>query len=141
GAMNTSRPVANVDVSYSNMSSGATDRLSALATVAFTASSAEVAQRTNKDVMVAAVETIANENNRLAVKLRDEGRLHEAKKLLIRNYKQVQSENEKYRSTKLDESARTNEEDAKKMDDEDSWNQQRKSMRKNQQRVEVQSSY
>lgn len=140
GEKSTSRPVATVDVSYSNMVNGAIDRLTALSTVAFTNSVTEIEAHTNKQVMIAAVEAIANDNNRLAVKLRDEGRAREAKELLLGNYRTLNESAQKYDSDKLKESANSNLEDSEKLE-EVQWNSQRKTMRKNQQRVDSQSTY
>ena len=67
GAPGTSREVAKVEVTYGNMLTQKTDRLFANVGVGFAASLAEVDARTNKDVMVSAVEAIANERSRLAV--------------------------------------------------------------------------
>jgi Ca-activated chloride channel family protein len=141
GAINTSRRIADVDVSYQNMVSGATDRLAAPAAVAFTASTTEVDARANKAVMVAAVEAIANDNNRMALELRDKGKVKEAKELLLLNSQQIQLEADRWGSEKLKDSARLNFEDSEKIDEEETWNENRKAMRKNQQKVETQSTY
>jgi Ca-activated chloride channel family protein len=84
-AADKSRDVVSVDVSYANMSTRTTDKLSSAVAVRFTNSKEVVQNHTNKEVCVASVVNIANDNNRQALALRDQGKVEEAKELLWTN--------------------------------------------------------
>jgi len=81
------------------------------------------------DVMVAVVEQIATEQNRLALDLRDQGRIEEAQLLLIKNTAFVKDKARQYGSQTLDEVALENEADAENIVKQEEWNAQRKSMK------------
>ncbi|MES2933041.1 MAG: VWA domain-containing protein [Pseudomonadota bacterium] len=73
--------LAAVDVSYLNMHSKNKDKLSRAVAVSFSESSDTVAKAVDKKVMVSAVQQVANEVNKEALKMRDSGKFEEAKKL------------------------------------------------------------
>jgi len=79
-------------------------------------------------VMVAVVEQIATEQNRLAVDLRDQGRIEEAQLLLLKNTAYVKDKALKYDSQTLSDVALENEADAEKIVKQEEWTSQRKSM-------------
>ena len=80
------------------------------------------------DVMVAVVEQIATEQNRLAVDLRDQGRIEEAQMLLLRNTAYAKDKAQLYDSQILSDVALENEIDAEQIVNEEQWKVQRKSM-------------
>jgi Ca-activated chloride channel family protein len=77
--------VASVDVSYANIPFGATDRMAASVDVTYTTSPDIVEARRDKDVLESVVGQIAAGQNRLAMRLRDEGKIEEARALLWEN--------------------------------------------------------
>lgn len=77
--------VAEVKVSYSNMQTKTTDRLSSVVSVNFTDLIAEVEEKVNVVVLEACVLQIANGRNQLATMLRDKGDVEGAKRVLIAN--------------------------------------------------------
>ncbi|MBC8869115.1 MAG: VWA domain-containing protein [Planctomycetes bacterium] len=92
--------VAEVKISYSNMQTKTTDRLSSAVSVNFTDSVAEVEEKTNLVVLEACVLQIANGQNQLATVLRDKGDIEGAKRILIANGKYL-AENGKVLDSKL----------------------------------------
>jgi Ca-activated chloride channel family protein len=141
GAPGVSRDLATVDVSYANMLTKTTDRLSTLVTVAYAGTLAEVEARTNKDVMVAAVEAIANEQSRVAVVLRDEGKVQQAQKVLLDNAAYLDQNATRYASPKLKNYSNLNSVDAEDIAESDKWSSTRKKMRKTQHEVSTQQRY
>jgi Ca-activated chloride channel homolog len=81
------------------------------------------------DVMVAVVEQIATEKNRLAVDLRDQGRIEEAQLLLLQNTAYAKDKAQQYGSQILSDVALENEADAENIVKQEEWTLQRKSMR------------
>jgi len=80
------------------------------------------------DVMVAVVEQIATEQNRLAVDLRDQGRIEEAQLLLLKNTAYVKDKAQQYDSQTLSDVALENEADAENIVKQEEWTSQRKAM-------------
>ncbi|MBI4607060.1 MAG: VWA domain-containing protein [Planctomycetes bacterium] len=80
------RPIASVEVSYSNMQTRTRDVLTSSVAARFSDSDAEVEREMNKDVVASAVEQLATITNKMAMKLRDEGKIEEARSLLMSNY-------------------------------------------------------
>jgi Ca-activated chloride channel family protein len=79
------RPIGDVSVSYANMQTKTTDQLASSVEVRFSSDSLACQQRRNKAVLEKSVLLIANGQNRLATKLRDEGRVAEAREILMTN--------------------------------------------------------
>jgi Ca-activated chloride channel family protein len=77
--------LADVDVSYLNMQSKSTERMNRAVKVSFTDSEQAVANATDKKTMISAVQQVANEKSKDALRLRDEGKIEEAKKVLEEN--------------------------------------------------------
>lgn len=136
----TKRDLANVALSYNNMLSKKRARLQNQLAVSFASSKQEVAKSENREVMVAAVEAIAVERNRQAVALRDQGKVKEAQKVLLDNANELKDKSQRYRSTRLETYGKKNVEDASNLEGE-SWNRQRKAMRKTQHTLETNQSY
>jgi Ca-activated chloride channel family protein len=120
------RDLANVTVSYLNMATNVTQKVSRTATARFTASPAQVDANTNRLVMASAIEQIAVEKNRLAINLRDQGRIEEARHVLRENALFLSSNAARYESKALQDYSTSQTVTAEKLD-EQSWNATRKS--------------
>ncbi len=120
---NVSKKVANVTVTYSNMQTHTAAKLTATPTAHFKHSSEE-----NPGVMIAVTEQLATIANAKALKLRDQGRIKEAKKLLKNNSMMLEEKAKAYNAPQLKEQAQENADDMDHMD-EASWKKQRKMMR------------
>jgi Ca-activated chloride channel family protein len=133
GAPGEARRLAGVRWSYQRMGETVTtaDGFTAV-DAAYTADTRLAAASENPDVMVAVVEQIATEQNRLAVDLRDQGRVDEAQLLLARNTAFVKDKAAQYDSEMLEQVALENEADAQQITDEEAWKVQRKIMKENQ---------
>ncbi len=88
----------------------------------------QVRAEEDPDVMVAVVEQIATERNRLALDLRDQGRIDEAQALLLSNTIYARDNALKFDSQTLNDVALENEVDAQQIIKEEEWTTQRKSM-------------
>ncbi len=85
GKSGDTKHAAEVSVEYMNMTTENQDRLSSTVAVKFS-DKAEVAENAvNKEILAACVIQIANERNFEATRLRDAGKVDEAKKLLLFN--------------------------------------------------------
>jgi len=125
------RPVANVEVAYANMQTGATERLTGTASVGFDASARVVQERINAKVMTECVLQIANERNALATTLRDEGKVAQAKALLDSNYRYLQDNAQQLSSDVLQERAIDNRAQSERLTPSE-WGRTRKGMRSGQ---------
>lgn len=132
GKVGASHEVATVSVSYANMATKTTDRLTSAMAVRFTEDAKEVAKHRNGDVMVAAVELIATLTNKRAVELRDQGKVEEARKLLNDNGAFLTANATLYKSKRLDEFGDANRTQADNLDAAN-WERNRKEMRAYQQ--------
>ncbi len=122
------RKIAAVNVSYSNLKTHTTEKLSSQVEVDFSNSEGLIERKTNRDVMADVVELIATERNELALKLRDQGKIKQACELLARNGEYLERNGALYDSQKLKKYAEQQREDRNNMD-EASWTRQRKIMR------------
>jgi Ca-activated chloride channel family protein len=122
------RKIAQVDVSYANMETKTTDRLSSMVSVHFDPSEDVVQRKTNAAVMTECVLQIANEQNKLATALRDKGDVAGARRLLEANGKYLSSNATLYKSEKLRERGGDNKNQAALLEDKD-WGRFRKMMR------------
>lgn len=95
------RSIATVKVSYANLHTKNTDRLSSTVQVRFTKSAAAVEKNANTKVKVACVLQIANGKNKLAVTLRDQGKIKEAQEVLRGNAKYLKKKGYQYGDSKL----------------------------------------
>ena len=137
---NQERQIAGVAVVYRNMETNTTERLSSIISATFTDSPRLVDEKTNATVMTGAIEQLAVEKNKLALQLRDEGKVKEARKLLLDNANQLAEEAAKYESKSLEKLKDINIDDAENLD-EDKWAKQRKSMRRQQYKWQNQQSF
>ncbi|MCK5719622.1 MAG: VWA domain-containing protein [Thiomargarita sp.] len=133
--------LAGVAVVYRDMKTDKMKRISQVITANFTDSSKIVEENINATVMTAAIEQLAVENNKQAVKLRDEGKVKAAKKLLIDNAAYLEEESAKYDSKELEKLRDLNIDDAENIEDEEDWKKQRKSMRREQYKSDQQQTY
>ncbi len=78
-------PVADVEVGYLNMLSKSSERMHRPVSISFSDSAEAVASATDKKAMVSAVQQVANERNKDALRLRDAGKVEEAKKAMTEN--------------------------------------------------------
>ena len=85
GAVGINMPVAQVDISYINMATDTVDQMQKNVSVAVTDSPIQIAAGENRDVMEAVAYQVSGENNELAMRLRDEGKIEEGKKVLKKN--------------------------------------------------------
>lgn len=135
-----SQRFANVSVSYRDMKSNARRTLSRGVFVMVSNDPSEPQRRLNKPVMVRVAEAIANENSRLAVTLRDSGRIADAKRLLEKNSSYLQRWASKLNSERLRKAQQRQIVDARNIGSHN-WNKTRKMMRKSQYRTQNQMSY
>ena len=84
-AANSERGVADVSVTYANMQTKETDRLVGSVKVGFSDDLKKCQESRNRDVVEKRVLMVANEKNRIATKLRDEGRIEAARRMLLSN--------------------------------------------------------
>ena len=96
--------------------------------VKYTLSSEEVARNVNKDVMIAAVQQVAAERNELALRLRDAGKIDEARKEFESNALYLNSNGEMFDSEQLRKDGIANDFGAKNLDPE-KWKYNRKLQR------------
>jgi Ca-activated chloride channel homolog len=140
GSVKKPLDVANVKVTYANMSTKTTDTLTSAVAVRFTESEEQVVQKRDKVVLEAAVMQVATERNIMATQLRDEGKVEEAQKLLIFNAGYLQQQAGELESEQLDSYAGDNRDDSMNLDA-SSWKARRKSMRDVQYKNTTQRSY
>jgi len=132
--------VAEVKVSYSNMQTKTTDRLTSVVSVNFTDSVAEVKEKANTVVLEACVLQIANGQNKLAIVLRDKGDIEGAKRVLVANGSYLAENADLLESKVLKLRCYDNLDQAKNLDGAE-WLKTRKQMRRLQFADEVQQSY
>ena len=125
------RTIATYDVSYSNLKTNKTDRICSQVGVIFSNSKELIERRTNHAVMADVIELIATERNELALKLRDQGKLKQAREVLLGNEFYLRDNAFRYKSPKLNKYAEQQIVDRENMD-EANWVRSRKSMRKRQ---------
>jgi Ca-activated chloride channel family protein len=124
----SARDVAEVTVTYANMETKTSDKLTSTVLVRFSDSEEKVAESVAKDAMIAAVTQIATVKNELAVQLRDKGNVKEARQVLLSNALFLEENAKQLDAPQLQEYSGANYADADNLD-EKSWNRQRKSMR------------
>jgi Ca-activated chloride channel family protein len=123
--------LATVNVTYDNMKTKNTDKLANVVSVRFTKSEDEVEKNINPVVAVDTIELIATGQNELAVKLRDKGKIAEARQVLIQNEAFLNDNADRYNSQKLKDYGYQNKVDSENLD-EKNWVNQRKQMRETQ---------
>ena len=137
---NKTLEVAQVEVSYANMETKATDRLTASVSVNFDPSEEVVERKTNVEVMTECVLQIANGQNILATALRDKGDIEGAKRVLIENYRYLEFNGQAFGSEVLRRRGGTNSAQASSLEG-PGWAGARKEMRQLQHADAAQQSY
>jgi Ca-activated chloride channel family protein len=132
--------IAGIAVVYRRMDNDKMERMSSMVRASFTDSLEVVAKNTDASVMAAVAEQLAVEKNELAVKLRDEGKIKEARRVLIENANKLGEEAAKYNSKSLEKLKDMNLDDAKNLEGRN-WVKQRKLMRKKQYKSKTQQKY
>lgn len=140
GASGETRPVVQVEAIYGDVRSRVSASLAGETSVRFTGDRTAVERATDREVMVAAVEQIATERNALAVTLRDRGEVQQARDLLHQNAAFLDDNRARYNAPSLERLKNDNVSDAENLEGE-SWNRQRKTMRKKQLQMEMQQMY
>lgn len=103
-----SRNLAEVSVDYANSLTRKRDKIDQIVRLEATRSAKLIATRTNAAVMIAATELMASEQNRLAIALRDQGKIEEARKVLRKSTELLGKKSKQYRSKKLKELEKKN---------------------------------
>jgi len=132
--------LAQVAAAFTGAASRTRVSLRGQAAVAFSASADEARRSVDRDVTVAAVEMIANENNKRALTLRDQGQVDQARAALLENERYLNDHAARFNSVRLQEQGKMNRNASDNLDDA-SWNKNRKSLRKFQYELDSQQSY
>jgi Ca-activated chloride channel family protein len=128
GKAGQSREIAEVKVSYANMQTNTTDRLSSSVSANFSDSLAVVEKNLNVLVCTDCVLQLANAQNILATSLRDRGDVAGARRVLITNSRYLKDFAEKYKSATLLIRGKDNYSQALTLESAD-WKRSRKQMR------------
>ncbi len=127
GRRGTERNIAEVNVAYVNMATKSPDKIARVAAARFTGSASLVEANTNAAVMASAIEQIAVERNKVAVTLRDQGKIEEARRALLDNAAFLSENARKYNSKELEDYVGKNKQDADRLDPA-VWETQRKAI-------------
>jgi len=130
--------IASVKVSYHNLATNTIDKLSSSISAGFSRAKEVVESKEDRGVMVDAITLLANENNKRATWLRDQGRVDEARDALNSNSSFLRANNVRYKDKVLERDANLNDSQATQIDD-TNWGTTRKGMRYNQSLREMQS--
>ncbi|TNF30866.1 MAG: VWA domain-containing protein [Deltaproteobacteria bacterium] len=125
----TTHPIARIEVSYHDVLTRAVDRVETSVAATFTSDHAAIERSLDRDVMVAVVERLAVDKSRLAVQLRDEGKVREAQEVLRKNQAWLDQEAVRLDSTRLRRLGKKNADNAERVEDPGDWNKTRKAMR------------
>lgn len=126
--------MAQVDISYINMATDSLDTLQKSVSVMATDSEMRIAADENRSVMEAVAYQVSVERNELAMRLRDEGKIEEGKKVLQENLDYM-----KEKGLKDEEWIVDNARQLEKIDADDSeWRKYRKGMVKGQYEIKQQ---
>lgn len=134
------KPEAKVELQYRNMAGGKRETIQSKMNLEFTTDPKEAAARENSSVMVEVVNMLGNENYKLATRLRDEGKVEDARRALTSNVSFLIEKAKLYKSDKLEKFAVQNDKDSKNLSEGD-WNKTRKNMRKDQHSIDMQQSW
>jgi len=128
------RPVATVSVSYTNMQTKTTDRLTSSINVNFSDATEVVERNTNKAVAVSCVVQVANDRNIQAMLLRDKGDVEGARKMLQNIAEYLRQRNTQLEDDELEDIAVLNVGQSEKLEGND-YLGSRKGMREQQQQT------
>ncbi|MCC6491304.1 MAG: VWA domain-containing protein, partial [Candidatus Hydrogenedentes bacterium] len=133
-----SAPIAEVSVSYLDLETDSRAQAASNVFARYTASAAEVEQRTDPAIMASVIQQIGNERNELAMSLRDQGRIDEARDLFLSNEEFLSSNSIRFNSPVLNEDAEANRFSADNLDKEQ-WVRERKAIQEKQFQTKQQS--
>ena len=128
------RRIAEVSVRYHDLTTRGVAESTGSVSARFSDDPREVERSASSAVMVAVVSHVANERNREALRLRDEGRLEEAQKRLQDNMAYLSEEADRHKSKMLRDLRTYNKDDLDNLDGA-KWNKQRKEMKKRQNKL------
>lgn len=136
--------LADVSVVYQNMQSRKQDRLADNMKLAYSDSKEDVKRALNRKVEASATRQVANEVSKEALRLRDSGKVQEAKKLLQKSARSIVKKAEELGGVEaeaLSSFGASVNEDADLIVEEKDWNKNRKSFKAKQYRLDKQQSY
>ncbi|PCK08086.1 MAG: hypothetical protein COA42_10915 [Alteromonadaceae bacterium] len=133
--------LVDVSVTYNNIVSKRTDKLSGGATVKFSQEKAVIRSAINARAYEDSVEQIANEVSKDAIKLRDKGDIAGAKQLMKSNASYLRRESKRINSEKLMSQQQEMLDEAEQVENEDEWKKNRKRAKEKQYRRSKQQSY
>jgi Ca-activated chloride channel family protein len=137
-----SRDVATVSVDYDNTITKKRESQRLGTGIRYSSSDALVAGSQNEKVLVSSIELLSNENNRLAVELRDQGKTAEAARVLQKNVDFLEKKAKTHRSKQLKKLAADNKQDKKDIAAPAKvWQGRRKEMRKRQYQLDQQMAW
>lgn len=117
--------VASVEATYGNLKTKTSDRVASTVSARFAKSSEDVEKSTDRDAMIDVVEQLGTEKSLAAMKLRDEGRVEEARKLYSVNSEFLATNAARFSSDKLAKQKTQNDSGASNLDD-GKWARERK---------------
>ncbi len=132
--------IADVKVRYLNMKNKTREKGENTIKAKLVESESEWQSSANKAVMTSVATQIATIENEKAVKLRDQGKVEEAKKVLQKNYATLKAQSKAYGSRELDDLSKSNKRDAENLEGRN-WKKTRKMMRAIQHKSKTQQSY
>jgi len=138
---NDAPPTMDVQVTWTDMKTHQTVSAKDQVIVRFSEKPEEVSAGENRAVMISASQLIANDQYKVATRLRDEGKIDEARKLLLSNTEYLVERAKRYQAPALKDFSEQNVKDAEKLENADEWNKTRKNMRKLQHSNDFQQSY
>lgn len=121
--------IAKAEVNYFDLSKNKTAKAHSQSVARYSKESTMVKKSQNREVMITAVDFIANEKNVAAIKLRDEGKIEEAKIALLKNRAYLNDNAKTWNSSELANEAALNYRDANTVTDNSKWGAKRKAMR------------
>ncbi|MFP3921977.1 MAG: vWA domain-containing protein [Dichotomicrobium sp.] len=132
---------AEVSASYTDMRTKQKTTLEDSVSLSFSDDAERIEASRNKDVLSAATMQIATERSERAVKLRDNGKVEEARKVLQDNAAYLKEKADELAAPQLGALAEEQESDAAAISDGSGWNKQRKQMRSRQHKGKTQQAY
>ena len=120
--------VARVNVSYANMNTKETDKVSRDVGLRFTESPRVVESNADSDVLVAVAMHMANQRYKLALEMRDRGKVDEARRILRDNARDLDRKGARFNSPKLRQFGKANKRSSDNLKP-GKWKKERKSMR------------
>ena len=130
--------VARAEVSYRDPVEGRTATLSGTVGVRASRDAGEIARAEDGRVLADATVLLATERARHAVLLRDQGKVEEARGLLLDNVKALDEAATRYKAPALKAYGQKNKADADDVGNDANWNVQRKAMKRNENYYELQ---